>query len=176
MDCQFQKRNRFDLASKVDTSEGSCSFTFDSFLRTTLWLKIPCPNLSYIGTLPIHPIYRHSTCHYRCKRSPTYFTLFGEANCAPAPSTQLTLSRTLSVALQLYAYFGFWRADVCKQFFVFIPAFPIFGVTASHIILLIQCHAVWNREGLVLIALIPLMVSETVIMAVIAFTQNEREY
>lgn len=77
--------------------------------------------------------------------------------------------------MQLWAYFGPWEAETCKQFVAFIPAFPIFGVIASHVILLIQCHAVWNRNKLVLICLIPLIVAETAIMSVSSFTQIGRE-
>lgn len=81
--------------------------------------------------------------------------------------------RSLTPILQLYAYFGAWEPEACRQFVAFIPAFPIFGVVLSHLILLVQCHAVWNRNKLVLIILCPLIVSEVAIMAVSSFTKIE---
>ena len=90
--------------------------------------------------------------------------------------TQVPINHYLRRSCQLWAYFGSWEAHHCRQFVAFIPAFPIFGVIASHIILLIQCHAVWNRNKLVLILLVPLIFTETVIMSISSFTQIGRKH
>lgn len=73
--------------------------------------------------------------------------------------------------IDLYAYYGLWKAEECARFVTFIPAFPIIGVVLSHFIMLTQCHAVWNRSHWVLIALGPLVLSEAVVMSISTFTK-----
>jgi len=54
----------------------------------------------------------------------------------------------------------------------FIPFIPVFEVVSSHLIILIQCHAIWEMSPFILLALSPLIVAETVIMSIISWKYN----